>query len=165
MPCCSLESTNWTCNRGQKSGPAGISLEFSIRYHLLNKDPFPPPPFHVIMTPREFRPAFALLLGKLAGPLLYYVTFKSGLTGRDLPRKLGRSVAYEALFSCKVCLSCSGLERCVSTEAVHTPCSVAKPLALKRVLGCKTLNPTGLLGCKSKTLSPKKSVGFQSPSP
>ena len=34
--------------------PAGISLELFIRCHLLSKDPFPVPPFNVIMIMREF---------------------------------------------------------------------------------------------------------------
>ena len=83
---------------------------FCFRYHLLNQDPFPVLPLNVIMIMREFRGAFGLLLGKLAGPPLYYVTFKRGLTGRNLPRGLGRSIGCERLCSRKVRLSCSGLE-------------------------------------------------------
>ena len=40
---------------------------FFIRYHPLNKDPFPVPPFDVTMILRGFRGACGLLLGKLAG--------------------------------------------------------------------------------------------------
>ena len=39
--------------------PAGIFLDGVSRYHLLNEDPFPIPPFNVIMILREFRRAFA----------------------------------------------------------------------------------------------------------
>ena len=45
---------------------------------------------------------------------LYHVAFKSGLTGRHLPRELGGSVGYETLGSRKVCFSCSGLEWCAA---------------------------------------------------
>ena len=103
--------------------PAGKSLELFIQYTLLSKDKFPVPPFNVFRILRELGEVFGLLLGKLAG-LLYYVTFKSGWTGR--------SVGYETLCSRKVGLSCSGLEWCASTEAVQ-----------HSLQSCKTLSPKG----------------------
>ena len=121
--------------------PAGIFLEFFIRYHPLNEDPLPVPPFDVTMILREFRGAFGLLLGKLAGPLLLHY-FNSGLTGWNLPRDLGKSIGYETLCARKVRLSCSGLESCASIQTLcSTPCSIAQSQALKGVLGCKTLSP------------------------
>ena len=60
MSCCSLENTNRTFNHDfdNGSGAAGISLEFLIRGHPLNTDPFPVPSLNVIMILREFRGAF-----------------------------------------------------------------------------------------------------------
>ena len=118
---------------------------------------------------------------------LYYVTFKSGLARRHLPRELGRSVGYETVCSRKVRLSCSGLECCATTEAVQhslqrcktlspkkcvglhdlkaqKECLVAKPLAFTGVLGCKILSPKlRVLGCK--TQSPKRRVWLQNRTP
>ena len=100
--------------------PAGISLELFIRCRLLNKDPLPVLPFNVIMILRKFRGAFGLLLGKLAGPPpLRYL--QGSLTGWNLPR-------YKTPCSRKICLACSGLEWCASTEVVqHSLQRCAKP--------------------------------------
>ena len=91
---------------------------------------------------------------------LFYVTFKNGLTARNCPRELGRSVGYETLCSRKVRLSCSGLEWC-STDAVQHSLQRAKPPSPKEVLGCKTISLKRSFGCK--TPSPKRSVGLQNP--
>ena len=45
-----------------------MSLEVFVRYHPLNKDSLPVPPFDFTMILKEFRGASGLLLGKLAGP-------------------------------------------------------------------------------------------------
>ena len=132
--------------------PAGISLEFFMRYHPLNEDPFPVPPFDVTRILKEFRGAFGLLLGKLAGtPLVRY--FKCGLTGRNLPGDLGRSVGCETVCPRKVRLFCSGLASCTSTDAVQH--------SLQR---CKTPSPNRNVWV-ANTPSPKRSVGLQNTKP
>ena len=77
---------------------------------------------------------------------LHYVNFKSGLTERNFPRELGRSVGKETLCPCKVRLSCSGLEWCASTDTAQHSLQRAKPQGPKGVLGCRTLSPRGSVG-------------------
>ena len=72
---------------------------------------------------------------------LYYVTFKSGLTRRNLPREFGKGLGSDTLCSRKLRLSCSGLELCASTEAAQHSSQ------------------------RCKTLSPERNVGLQNPRP
>ena len=162
---------HWICNhdhfRQRFRSPQAYPWNFCIRSHLSNKAPFPVPPLNVIM--REFRGAFALFLRKLAGPPLYYVTFKRGLTGRkrNLPRepkhpgfnrarKKGEFFPYTYSFSnCfklfKVPPHLGIIWKPLQPEP-KKKCWVAKPLALKGELGCKTL-------------SHNRNVGLQHPKP
>ena len=106
----------------------------------VNKDPFPVSPSDVTIILRELRGAFVLLPGRwLGSPLLRY--FKSGLTRRNLPPDLGRSVGYEKLCSHKVRRFCSGLERCAYTEAQRHSLQRCKTLSRKRSAGLQNPKP------------------------
>ena len=141
MSCYTLQNTNWTCDQN------------FFCYLLSNRDPFPVLPFSVPMIVRDSGGVSRgiWIVSRQAGwAPLSYVTFKNGLTGRNLPRELGRSVGYETLCSRKVRLCCSGLECCSSTEALQhflqlcetrSPVGLQNPKLKEGLLGFKTLSP------------------------